>query len=367
VPVRFDSQQLVVVLSSYPGGRPLNSHPPIALGTDSQRDAFPAAKVAGRRAYALLPFVVPGMAMHLGRVIAHELAHSFGLGDEYREFQEPDPEFDARDVDGYSNLQYKSALALAGPGSLSTAKIKWNWHRIRKAAVVNGPITVPDPSKPGQFKVPVDPGSGTAFAKGDPVLLRVRQWNSILAEEPVVVLGPAHEAVVAEPPTANDILIEASPTTFLTFADLAPFKPGSLIYVPVAAPPSVFHAANYPYAEMIAKNIRDRMESTQRPLTAIPCVPEPPDTTFTLPLLDGVTLRPDFCVLCAPQQIVGLYEGGNRYSCGVYRPAGECNLGPSKPGEYKLFCPVCRYVIVDAVDPTKHGLLDAHYARVYPL
>lgn len=365
VPVRFESQELVVILSSYPGGRPLNSHPPIALGTDSQRDAFPATKVATRRAYTLLPFVVPGMAPHLGRVVAHEMAHSFGIGDEYREFKEPDPELDPRDVDWYSNLQYKSALELGGAGTLSTAKIKWNWHRIRKAAVVDGPI-VADAS-PGRFKVPVDPGSGTAFAKGDPVLLRVRHWNGVIGRETVVLNGLAHEAVVAEPPTANEILIAASPTTFLSLADLAPFTPGSLIYVPVAAPASVFSAATYPYAEMIAKNVRDHMQSTQRPLTAVPCAPEPKGTTFTLPQLDGVTLKPDLCVLCAPQMIVGLYEGGNRYACGVYRPAGECNMGPSDPGEYKLFCPVCRYVIVDAVDPTKHGLLDAFYARGYPL
>jgi hypothetical protein len=30
------------------------------------------------------------------------------------------------------------------------------------------------------------------------------------------------------------------------------------------------------------------------------------------------------------------------------------------------FCQVCRYLIVDAVDPSKHGALDAIYDPEYP-
>ena len=30
------------------------------------------------------------------------------------------------------------------------------------------------------------------------------------------------------------------------------------------------------------------------------------------------------------------------------------------------FCPVCRYIMVDLVDPTKHGVIDRDYAGIYP-
>jgi hypothetical protein len=30
------------------------------------------------------------------------------------------------------------------------------------------------------------------------------------------------------------------------------------------------------------------------------------------------------------------------------------------------FCQVCRYLIVDVADPSKHGDLDAFYAKEYP-
>jgi hypothetical protein len=30
------------------------------------------------------------------------------------------------------------------------------------------------------------------------------------------------------------------------------------------------------------------------------------------------------------------------------------------------FCHVCRYLLVDKIDPTRHALLDAEYSKVYP-
>jgi hypothetical protein len=360
---RFDSQGLIVLLSSYPGGRPLNMHPPMTVGTGAQRDGFPAAKVPGRNAYALAPIVPPGVHPQLPRVIAHEVAHSFGLGDEYREFKERDPQYDDRDLVWYSNLQYVTAAESGGPGDLRASLIKWNWHRIRKAAVVAGPITS---ASPGVFDVPVD-GGGDRFAVGDPVLLRTRAWAGVLGDPPPVVLnGAAHEARVVAPIEPGVVHITASPTTFLSAPDLTPFTPGSLIYMPVPAPASVFHAVQYPYAELIAKNIRDYIDTQHKPMTAVPCAPEETKVTVTQPLLPGVALKAGFCGLCSPS-IVGLYEGGNRYACGVFRPTGACNMGPSEPSEYKAFCAVCRYVLVDAIDPTQHGVLDRDYELVYPL
>jgi hypothetical protein len=63
--------------------------------------------------------------------------------------------------------------------------------------------------------------------------------------------------------------------------------------------------------------------------------------------------------------IVGIYEGASYHDCGVFRPAGRCKM---RSGYRKLvpFCHVCRYLLVDRVDPTRHGALDAVYEREYP-
>ena len=34
--------------------------------------------------------------------------------------------------------------------------------------------------------------------------------------------------------------------------------------------------------------------------------------------------------------------------------------------EIKKFCPVCRYALVDFIDPTMHGEIDRDYERIYP-
>jgi hypothetical protein len=61
--------------------------------------------------------------------------------------------------------------------------------------------------------------------------------------------------------------------------------------------------------------------------------------------------------------IIGIYEGGDHHDCGVFRPAGRCRMRDSDVITIP-FCHVCRYVIVDTVDPTKHGELDKLYPEV---
>jgi hypothetical protein len=69
-------------------------------------------------------------------------------------------------------------------------------------------------------------------------------------------------------------------------------------------------------------------------------------------------------------QLVGLWDGGDRYYCGVYHPSGACLmralLVPGMPLVTYLFCPVCRYFLVDRLDPTKHRVIDHDYAKRYP-
>jgi hypothetical protein len=78
-----------------------------------------------------------------------------------------------------------------------------------------------------------------------------------------------------------------------------------------------------------------------------------------------------------PSRIVGAYEGGATFSCGIYHPAGACimrvplatptehRISLDNEGDIHSFCPVCRYLIVDQVDPRQHGAIDALFP-VYP-
>ena len=67
-------------------------------------------------------------------------------------------------------------------------------------------------------------------------------------------------------------------------------------------------------------------------------------------------------------RIVGLYETGGTFQCGVYHPAGGCAMASEKDktGQTVIreFCHVCRYALVDQIDPAQHGAIDQLYA--YP-
>ena len=61
--------------------------------------------------------------------------------------------------------------------------------------------------------------------------------------------------------------------------------------------------------------------------------------------------------------IIGLYEGGVTYHCNVYHPGGNCQMRSLDTA--KFYCHVCRYVLVDHIDPTLHSKIDKMYNGVY--
>src|SRR6266540_4166179 len=70
--------------------------------------------------------------------LAHELAHAFGLGDEYVDFAEEYPGVEP-DLNRDANLMTMNAVVLTN-GSPSPSSIKWNWHRIQKACVITDDV-----------------------------------------------------------------------------------------------------------------------------------------------------------------------------------------------------------------------------------
>jgi hypothetical protein len=94
----------------------------------------------------------------------------------------------------------------------------------------------------------------------------------------------------------------------------------------------------------------------------IPCVFD--DTSTQKPILSGVSLPGVFCFK-HKTKIVGLYSGGARYSCGIFHPTGTCMMRSHHDDESE-FCPVCRYILVDLIDPYHHEEIDRDYADIYP-
>jgi hypothetical protein len=122
--------------------------------------------------------------------------------------------------------------------------------------------------------------------------------------------------------------------------------------------------------KLVSTPIFQHIDNSQSPLNAPPnsqgasCTPAPhrlgdvPATNLppTLKLPPGLPSKAD---------IIGIYDGGFQFDCGVYRPAGRCRMR-RKHDATTPFCHVCRYVIVDHLDPAMHGPLDDLYDVQYP-
>ncbi|HKO98919.1 MAG TPA: M64 family metallopeptidase [Pyrinomonadaceae bacterium] len=351
----FDNTDLILIISSFPGGRAVNGEGYMAASTKTGNVNIPVKPTApGVNEFSLdLGAISTEISGDQCRTIAHELGHSFGLGDEYVSFDEQFPETEA-ELEPYANLQTDADARIAG--RLNGTAIKWNWHRIRKAAVMSGPIPPGGPP----FIIPLQ-GNGEQFSAGDTVLLRVRTFGKALQKAATVLsntLPSTKELQIVGTSSFNTVTTQPAPGSTVTEADLTPFERGSLLYMPVPAPAS---AAPAKYATMVAKNIEDFI-STDRPLTVVPCVF---DRSIQKPILNGVSLPGIFCFK-HKTKIVGLYSGGAEYSCGIYHPTGTCMMRSHRASESE-FCAVCRYIMVDMIDPSRHFEIDRDYAEIYPL
>ncbi len=366
----FHNRTLVVAISSFPGGRALNAHVTlqnalfgyIAISTKAGNPAVPVQKIAGRNTYSLNIAAVPtDVNIDRARTVTHELGHSFGLGDEYADFNRPFPRPHTSPL--HANLQTEADTQIPDPNDptkniLSGDQIPWVWHRILAAAVVNGNITAEGVDT---FRIPVAPDVSFRFVNGDQLLLRPRTWGTALRKfGPLDISGAL---ILTEDPQPDSVLVRATGAI-----SAQTFPSGSLLFKPKPAPPQLLTAA-YPYAEMVAKNIKDAITTNRAPLTELPCAMEGTGSGIQLPVLDisegrtavaGVSQDPFLDMI----KIVGLYANGAQYACGIFHPTGHCMMRNSHEDQAE-FCAVCRYIMVDMIAPEFHSDIDADYEVIY--
>jgi hypothetical protein len=337
----------------------------------------------------LLPDAIPDrVTINVLTTTAHELAHSFSLEDEYGgEYGGGGtlPANRAADVDGASNLASRTSLLTSG--NLDADKIKWRWPRIRKAGV----LTAQPLRLGGRFLIQLEPGHGglvpvtrngkqkmkrVPITEGDVVRFRRRP----LLTAPT----PSDRFIVVNAVLTNALLVE--PLTTRPF-DPATYPPGSVVISPPRQLPDPNPAGRVfgDDLQLIHGRVRARINDTRNPLNAHrDGAANRPCPGVVLPTPTGSTNWPDTDIPpngrpnppnppIYSSWIVGVYESGLAFDCDVYRPTGVCLMRafeyrdePTSTQRTYQFCPVCRYVMVDAIDPTKHGDIDADYTPRYP-
>lgn len=317
------------------------------------------------------------------RVFAHELSHSFDLGDEYGGTNDR-PLFPVDMAHGhriYGNLTFPDAVKVGG--AFNGDEIKWRWPRIRWAAEVIGPITNPSPNI---FVAPIRLSHAFGFPLNEIVHFRFRnidfayrdkfadqvhfdQQSSYLTKLPKVSVPlRLREAPMVGTPAVQHVKLEIDSAFVFPYpagqkvaaADIiAAFPPGSIVYSPTPAPAGALDPATYPYAELIAKNIKAHVTFLNAPVGETNddlSLPEKPH-------FDSLPLPAWFPKASAPL-IVALYEGGSGNSKGMFHPTGNCMMNDQNSGA--RFCHVCKYMLVDAIDPSRHFFIDPEYVAIYP-
>jgi hypothetical protein len=351
----FDNTRYVVALANSPLGR-ANSGINVRFtfsgpDVDDENSGFCVVPATDGRNALRLNLPVPSNATifpDTWTTIGHEIAHNFDLGDEYVE--DADTYTLSGDMDE-ANLT-TADVVLKTDGAVRLDKIKWNWHRARKAVVTTGKI-VPLGGK--RFQVPVAFGAGFQLAVDEPVLLRKRVKRKVIAGGPKTSVEFKIESLSAD---GDKIVI----VTTASVSNLDDFGAGSVLYKPFIAPTDVVPARKYmtlvsPAAERLMRDV------IKGPLNGVTC------NAATNASLRASTEWP---TVADPQNkmrpgdlvpMVGLYHGGH-YACGVLRPAGQCMMRDNHD-MFTLFCHVCRFVLVEQIDPEQHRHIDYEYQKVY--
>ena len=145
----FDNRRLITWVSNIPYGREdatifarLSLRRRNAAGEKVFAAGLPVARVAGRNALTL---ALPAIDMELvgegtWQSFCHELTHGLGLGDEYMNFELNSP-YSEQQLAIWPNLLPTVADSVAVVDNVvQVDRIKWNWHRVRRASVLTRPI-----------------------------------------------------------------------------------------------------------------------------------------------------------------------------------------------------------------------------------
>jgi fructose-specific component phosphotransferase system IIB-like protein len=316
--------------------------------------------------------------------VAHECGHALGLGDEYGGNQG----VISASVLDVGNLLAKTDITTTttnpSTGATSTVfnktkDIKWLWPRVIKSGVL---AKLPERSETG-FRVTLRKGHSSAFRVGDMVWFREWPVVHVASRDPFLGLprsmGLVYKVKLQDDGGVNVDLEDSSGAVVDLDAEVTGVDTGGTGPVHWADIIRGLFSQTGKYAlicprteagvelKLIAPPIFNHIQS-YGPLSAEPgfdpalCV-----STGNAPSIQSPTNLPTLsnAKKLIAADIIGIFEGGGYHDCGVYRPAGRCKM---RSGTRKLvpFCHVCRYLIVDRVDPTKHFDLDEIYAKEYP-
>jgi len=286
--------------------------------------------------------------------IAHEFGHSFRLGDEYEEYILDT----GQQMDWADNIASLYTIRLDDNYRtnrlIDMDKVKWfDLLRMKLSAATMEPSVEDagrlkvkiDPKFSGKWKEAKDLGS-KAYIRNRKITREGNQLPLVFDEQNYI---PRLDIMEVD---------EVNGFIFLGGLELPPhplpiFEKGSILFIPQTTSSDDLI---YVVEKKVLDYLKNNASNKNLPLN------KDTDTTKINNGSDKPKSIPDFKPPCRSYKLIGIYEGANMYTGMQYRPAGACKMRDSKKtGGEGEFCFVCKYLIVNRVDPGMHDVLDHRY------
>ena len=293
--------------------------------------------------------------------VAHEFGHSFNLLDEYEDFGGTD---DGANFNGdfsrgdnvtrlgwiFANGTVHDHRVTFNDQTIDPAKVKWfdlmrmqiSDALLRNAEAVDNVI-----------KLTINKDHISHWTKAK------KENSSVFLRAPDI--SPTGQQLPLHPENTHFLagleigaVDEALGTVLLASAGLPAigspvFQRGAVLFVPLRSP-----APDLKPLFVVEQEVLDFLKDKKMPLN------QDPDTTKANKDEDDPAEIPKFRPPCKSYKMIGVYEGAVHYAAQYFRPSGLCKMRKSSDagtgdGE---FCHVCKWLIVNRVDPSMHAILD---------
>jgi hypothetical protein len=297
----------------------------------------------------------------VANTVAHEFGHVFNLGDEYEEIDGDDrnaPKVgeDATD-DNIAALSFIRHDPLGHPDSRDVNPDKVKWLQVLLARLSSS-LVVASTAVAGGIVATIDRHFIDKWVRAKAVQDTTRFPDVYLRNANVTKAGRQFPLPVTTDQILTGLTIldvdENLGTILLSSPDLPSpiptFAKGSAIFLPL-------RDKNGELVHLADRRVLDFLSANHTPLNRIK------DAVHASRAVDHPLFIPGLDVPLLSPRLVGVYEGGGFFAGGYYRPAGECKMrnsqGENDAGE---FCLVCKWLIVNRVDPGYHSVLSARFS-----
>lgn len=326
----------------------------ICLENTNKKNILFQARLIESKRYKLGKIVIPSNLNHVVKnTFVHEFSHNYLL-DEYNnqqikftELPYPEQKKESENLK-FSNLQTNYDLLTIKPpaagGQITVQNIKWLWPRI--SVIEIGNIVTKSGDKLNFLLKPLE--TNHSFKVNDVILFRKASLfygEHIHCKIETIITTETRTTIVVKP--SKDVTIDSSYLN--NYFLIAPYWIDSSTYQ------ELVHPITKNWIEQNNKALVEKSEFNE------------------IQTIEGTGSV--FEVFTNKSNVVGLYAGGSGltgYSEGVYHATGFCIMRNTDPKDNdrnsiaNSFCQICRYILVDQIDPTLHPILDKEYGNDYP-